>query len=354
LEEEIKMDKTNVSIIGASGYTGGELLRLLLFHPMIEVNQITSSSYYGKIAHKAHPNLRNVTKLKFCAVDEIEKTDLLFLCTPHGESMKRINEFSELADKIIDLSGDFRLNEVAEFEKWYNQPHLNPDMLKNFVYGIPEIHRDKMKDAKFISSAGCNATTTILGLYPLYKKGLVEIDRTVVEVKVGSSEGGKKSSFATHHPERSGAMRSYKPTAHRHAAEIIQELSFEEKIHVNFSATSVDMIRGTLATSHVFLKDDLSEKDIWKIYREAYGKEPFIRIIKERDGNYRYPEPKLCIGTNYCDVGFERDPHSNRLVVISAIDNLMKGAAGQALQALNIMYGFDETTGLEFPGLHPI
>jgi N-acetyl-gamma-glutamyl-phosphate/LysW-gamma-L-alpha-aminoadipyl-6-phosphate reductase len=149
-------------------------------------------------------------------------------------------------------------------------------------------------------------------------------------------------------------MRSYKPTAHRHAAEIIQELSFGEKIQIHFSATSVDMIRGTMATSHVFLKEGLTEKDIWKIYRQAYGNEPFIRIIKEKEGNYRYPEPKLCIGTNYCDIGFERDPHSNRLVVISAIDNLMKGAAGQALQAFNIMYGFNETAGLEFPGLHPI
>jgi N-acetyl-gamma-glutamyl-phosphate/LysW-gamma-L-alpha-aminoadipyl-6-phosphate reductase len=348
------MDQIKVSIIGASGYTGGELLRLLINHPYIEINQITSSSYYGKFAYKAHPNLRKATNLKFCGVDELEKTDLLFLCTPHGESMKNIDKYQALADRIIDLSGDFRLNDVSEFEKWYKQPHLNPEMLNNFVYGIPELHRDKMKDAKYISSAGCNATTTILGLYPLFKNGLVEIDRTVVEVKVGSSEGGKKSSFATHHPERSGAMRSYKPTAHRHAAEIVQELSFDEKIQVHFSATSVDMIRGTMATSHVFLKENLQEKDIWKLYRQAYGKEPFIRIIKEKEGNYRYPEPKLCIGTNYCDIGFERDPHSNRLVVISAIDNLMKGAAGQALQAFNIMYGIDETVGLEFTGLYPI
>ena len=348
------MDRIKVSIIGASGYTGGELLRLIINHPYIEVNQITSSSYYGKFAYKAHPNLRKATNLKFCGVDELEKTDLLFLCTPHGESMKNIDKYQALADRIIDLSGDFRLNDVSEFEKWYKQPHLNPEMLNNFVYGIPELHRDEMKDAKYISSAGCNATTTILGLYPLFKNGLVEIDRTVVEVKVGSSEGGKKSSFATHHPERSGAMRSYKPTAHRHAAEIVQELSFDEKIQVHFSATSVDMIRGTMATSHVFLKDNLQEKDIWKLYRQAYSNEPFVRIIKEKEGNYRYPEPKLCIGTNYCDIGFERDPHSNRLVVISAIDNLMKGAAGQALQAFNIMYGIDETVGLEFTGLYPI
>lgn len=347
------MDKISVSIIGGSGYTGGELLRLLLFHPNIDIKQITSHSYYGKFAFKAHPNLRNATTLKFCSEDELEKVDVLFLCTPHGESMKKINNYLELSDKIIDLSGDFRLNNVADFEKWYHQPHLNPDFLNKFVYGIPELHREEMKTATFISSAGCNATTTILGLYPLYKNGLVEVDKTVVEVKVGSSEGGKKYSFASHHPERSGTVRSYKPTGHRHTAEIIQELSFGEKIKIHFSATSIDLIRGTLATSHVFLKEKLTEKDIWKLYRQEYGGEPFIRIVKEKDGNYRYPEPKLLSGTNYCDIGFELDSFSNRLVVISAIDNLMKGAAGQALQAFNIMYGLDEITGLGFPGIHP-
>ena len=348
------MGNISVSIIGASGYTGGELLRLLLFHPNVNIKQVTSSTYYGKPIHKAHPNLRNLSTLKFCSIDELEKVDTLFLCTPHGESMKKINQFKMLSDKTIDLSGDFRLNDDKEFEKWYHQDHANPEMLKNFVYGIPELHRQEMVNTKYVSSAGCNATTTILGLYPLYKKGLVEIDRTVVEVKVGTSEGGKKSSFSTHHPERSGSIRSYKPTGHRHVAEIIQELSFDKKIQIHFSATSMDMVRGTMATSHIFLKENFSEKDIWKLYREYYRNELFIRIIKERDGNYRFPDPKLCIGTNYCDIGFEKDPYSNRLVVISAIDNLMKGASGQAVQAFNIMYGIQESTGLTFPGLYPI
>lgn len=348
------MNKISVSIIGASGYTGGELLRLLLFHPEVEIKQLTSNSYYGKLVSKAHPNLRKVTSLKFCSEEELEKVDTLFLCTPHGESMKKIEIYMGIADRIIDLSGDFRLNDQIEFEKWYHQSHTKPELLQKFIYGIPELHRDKMKDAQFISSAGCNATTTILGLYPLFKNNLVELDKTVVEVKVGSSEGGKKHSFATHHPERSGSVRSYKPTGHRHAAEIIQELSFGNKIDIHFSATSIDLIRGTLGTSHVFLKEKLLEKELWKIYRKEYRDEPFIRIVKEKDGNYRYPEPKLLNGTNYCDIGFEVDPHSNRVVVISAIDNLMKGAAGQALQAFNIMHDLEEISGLEFPGLHPI
>ena len=348
------MNKVKVSIVGASGYTGGELLRLLLFHANVEIHQVTSESYTGKFVHKIHPNLRKSTMLKFVSASELEPCDLLFLCLPHNSSQNRIDEFKKLAPKIIDLSADFRLKDITEYEKWYGHKHARPDLLNEFVYGIPELHREEMKNASYISSAGCNATASILGLYPLYKNGLVEEDRTVIEVKAGSSEGGNKANEGSHHPERSGVVRSYMPTQHRHSAEILQELSFGKKIQVHFSATAIDMVRGLLATCHVFLKNDMQEKDIWKIYREAYSNEPFIRIVKESEGIYRYPEPKLLSGTNYCDIGFKKDEFSNRLVVVSAIDNLMKGAAGQALQAFNLMYGFDERTGLEFPGLHPI
>lgn len=348
------MSRLRVSIAGASGYTGGELIRLLLFHPEVEIAQVTSERMVGKFIFKAHPNLHKLTQLKFSSVSELEVCDVLFLCLPHGESMGRIDDFRKLSDRIIDLSADFRLQNAEAFNKWYKKPHRRPELLPEFVYGIPELHREEMKTAKLISSAGCNATATILGLYPLYKNGLVGNQGTVVEVKVGSSEAGNSSSQASHHPERSGCVRSFAPTGHRHCAEIIQELSFGSYPNVHFSATAIDMIRGVLATSHVFLKENLQEKDIWKIYRQEYGNEPFIRIVKESEGNYRYPEPKLLAGTNYCDIGFQKDALSNRLVVISAIDNLMKGAAGQALQAFNIMNGFTETTALEFPGLHPV
>jgi LysW-gamma-L-alpha-aminoadipyl-6-phosphate/LysW-L-glutamyl-5-phosphate reductase len=348
------MTRIKVSIVGASGYTGGELLRLLLFHPAVEVNQVTSESYTGKFVYKVHPNLRKSTQLKFSSINEIEPCDLLFLCLPHNSSQTKIDEFRKLAPKIIDLSADFRLKDAAEYERWYGHKHARPDLFNDFVYGIPELHREEMKKANYISSAGCNATASILGLYPLYKKNLAEIDRTVIEVKVGSSEGGNKGNEGSHHPERANVVRSYQPTQHRHTAEMLQELSFGRKPVIHFSATAIDMVRGLLATCHVFLNENLQEKEIWKIYREAYANEPFIRIVKENDGIYRYPEPKLLIGTNYCDIGFKKDEFSNRLVVISAIDNLMKGAAGQALQAFNIMYGLDERTGLEFPGLHPI
>ena len=187
-----------------------------------------------------------------------------------------------------------------------------------------------------------------------FKNDLIESDKTIVEVKVGSSEGGVRATSASHHPIRSGCVRSFMPTQHRHIAEMLQELSQGKNITIHFSATSIEMVRGVLATCHVFLKNKLEEKDIWKLYRETYSDELFIRIVKEKEGAYRFPEPKILTGTNYCDIGFEIDKSSNRLVVLSAIDNLMKGAAGQAVQAFNIMNGFPENSGLDFPGLHPI
>ena len=338
-----------ISIAGASGYTGGELLRLLLFHAGAEVSQVTSERLAGKFVHNAHPNLRGATKLEFVPAAQLEACDVLFLCLPHGQSMARIDEFRGLAPRIIDLSADFRLRDPADYRRWYRREHPRPDLLDAFVYGVPELHREAIAGADLVACAGCNATATILALRPFYRRGLV--DSAVVEVKAGSSEGGNASSDASHHPERSGAVRSYRPCGHRHVAEMVQELGAGG---IHFSATSIEMVRGILATCHVFLGDPVTERDVWKMLREDYAAEPFVRIVKERSGIHRYPEPKLVAGTNYCDIGFERDPDSNRLVVISAIDNLMKGAAGQAVQAFNIMHGIDETAGLEFPGLHPI
>ena len=218
-----------------------------------------------------------------------------------------------------------------------------------FVYGNVELHREEMKQAGYISGAGCNATATILPLWPLFKQGIVDTARPVVaEAKCGSSEGGNSASEASHHPERSGCVRSYKPTGHRHIAEMEQELG--QQIH--FSATSIEMVRGILVTAHLFVAEGTTEKDIWQTYRRVYGQEPFIRIVKEKQGIYRFPEPKILVGTNYCDIGFELA--GTRLVVISAIDNLMKGAAGQAVHAMNVMCGFEETDGLGFAGLHPV
>ncbi|MEE3287786.1 MAG: N-acetyl-gamma-glutamyl-phosphate reductase [Pseudomonadota bacterium] len=338
-----------VAIVGGSGYTGGELLRLLLFHPECQVEQVTSERFAGKFVHNAHPNLRGVTHLKFCAVSELAACDVLFLCLPHGRTMGSIDDFQALAPRLIDLSADFRMNSAQSYQRWYGSEHARPELLGTFVYGVPELHRDAIRMADRVACAGCNATASTLAVRPLTRRELVE--SVVIEVKAGSSEGGNTASDASHHPERSGVVRSYRPTGHRHVGEMHQSLG---DLPIHFSATSIEMVRGILATCHVFLTEPLDEKAVWKIYREDYAAEPFVRIVKERSGIHRYPEPKLLAGTNYCDIGFERDTASNRLVVMSAIDNLMKGAAGQAVQCLNIMHGFQETSGLAFPGLHPV
>ena len=339
----------SVSIVGGSGYTGGELLRLLLFHDACEVKQVTSERFAGKALHKAHPNLRSASALKFCTLEELEPCDLLFLCLPHGRTVERFDAFSALAPRMIDLSADFRLSDSEVYAEWYGQPHPNPGLIGRFAYGIPEINREAIQAASHVACAGCNATASTLALAPLARRDL--ISSVVIDVKAGSSEGGNAASEASHHPERSGAVRSYRPTRHRHVAEITQSLG---GFPVHFSATSIEMVRGILATCHVFLNEPREEKEIWAIFREDYAKEPFIRIVKERSGIHRYPEPKLLSGTNFCDIGFEVDADSNRLVIISAIDNLGKGAAGQAVQCFNIMHGLDESAGLTFPGLHPI
>ena len=291
-----------VSIVGASGYGGGELLRLLLQHPHVEVHQCTSERFFAKPVTRLHPNLRKQTALKFSSVDDLEKVDLLFLALPHTRFMQRFEQFSGLADRFIDLSADFRLGDAETFKKWYGTEHAQPDKLKAFVYGNVELHRGEMKGAQYISGAGCNATATILPLWPLFKQCIVDTSMPVVaEAKCGSSEGGNRSTEASHHPERSGCVRSYKPTGHRHIAEMEQELGHP----IHFSATSIEMVRGILMTAHLFVKEGITEKDIWKVYRGVYGKEPFIRIVKERQGIYRFPEPKIVAGTNYCDIGFE-------------------------------------------------
>ena len=340
----------NVSIVGGAGYVGGELLRLLLFHPQVTVKQITSASQTGRFVHVSHPNLRNQTKLKFSHPEELAACDLLFLAQPHGVAGQGIDTFAGLAERIIDTSADFRLNDQAAYQTWYGQPHPAPDWLAKFVYGLPERHRTELQQARYVSGVGCNATVTNLGLLPLAQAALIE--SVVVDVKVGSSEGGARGSDASHHPERSGAIRSFKPTGHRHQAEIRQTLGAEFDLY--FSVTSVELVRGALATSHCFLREPLADRDLWKLYRAAYGDEPFIRLVKSRTGLHRYPDPKLLAGSNFCDIGFEVDEGSRRVVVISAIDNLMKGAAGSAIQAMNLMCGFDERAGLTFPGLHPI
>ena len=344
------------AIVGGSGYTGGELLRLLLTHPHVDVRQVTSERLDGQFVHFTHPNLRRRTTLKFVRSEAVERVDLLFLCLPHGSAVKRIEQFSALAGRIVDLSADFRLRRPEDYVRWYGDAHANPEWLSKFVYGLPELHREEVRKATYVSGVGCNATATTLAIWPLAASGLLDPARGIIcEVKVGSSEGGAASSDASHHPERAGVMRSFAPTGHRHTAEVLQALRLcDVAADVHMSATAVDNVRGVLATAHVFTKPGVAERDIWKAYREAYNNEPFVRIVKERAGLYRYPEPKILAGSNYADVGFELDATTGRVVAMCAIDNLMKGAAGTAVQCANLMCGWDETVGLDFPGLHPV
>ncbi len=340
--------KLRVSIVGASGYVGGEILRLLLGHSGVEVAQVTSRKLAGRFVHTAHPNLRSICQLQFSPLEELQDCDLLFLALPHGEAARQIDRFVRRAPKLIDLSADFRLRDPAAYKKWYGEPHPAPEWLARFTYGLPELHRSEIQSATCVSGVGCNATAVNLALWPLAKAGMIE--SVVADVKVGSSEGGAQFSLATHHAERSGSFRTYAATGHRHQAEIRQELG---EIRLSMTVTAVEMVRGALATLHVFLREPVEEPILWQTYRQAYGREPFLRLVKDKSGIHRLPDPKLLAGANFCDIGFQRDPDSNRLVVISALDNLMKGAAGTAVQCLNLMSGFPEKQGLEFAGLHP-
>lgn len=345
------MDRLRVGVVGASGYGGGELLRLLHGHPRVEVVLATSDRFADKPVKAAHPNLRHLD-LAFAPHAEAQRTDVeaLFLAGPHGTSAPQMRHYLKLAPRVFDLSADFRLRDAAQYPRFYDGwQHPDPELLAQRAYGIAELHREDIRKRALVAGAGCVATASILALAPLAKRGLLE-DRVVVDAKVGSSAAGAEASAASHHPERRDVLRTYAATGHRHTAEIQQETGLGQ---VGLTCTAVELVRGILATCHVWLREPLDEKEVWKVYRQAYGREPFVRIVKERSGLYRYPEPKLLAGTNMAHIGFERDPLSNRLVVLSAIDNLVKGTAGAAVQNFNIAFGIPESTGLEFGGLHP-
>lgn len=337
------------SIVGASGYTGGELLRILLDHPHVAVSAATSRSLLGEPIHRAHPNLRGRTDLLFASPHEVPTSDVVFLCLPHGEAAGQIDRWRAIAPTVIDLSSDFRLRDPAMYREWYGHDHPTPARLGSAIYGLPELSRATLRNAPLISGVGCNATAMILALLPLARAGL--IDRVICDIKAGSSEGGAEPGPDSHHPERSGALRSYAPVGHRHAAEVIQALG---NIRLDVAITAVEMVRGVLCTAHIIPTRFVDTKELWRLYRHAYADEPFVRLVAERSGMHRLPDPKILAGSNFADVGFDVDARTGRIVAISAIDNLMKGAAGSAVQSMNIALGFPERAGLTFPGLHPI
>ena len=340
----------NVAVVGGSGYVGGELVRLLLGHPDVHLTQVTSESMAGKPLARAHPNLRRATSLSFARRSELQATDVTFLATPHGESMGSMPELLGNGGTVFDLSADHRLHDPKEYPRYYHLEHPHPELLREAVYGLPELHRDAIRRARLVAVPGCIATATILPLHPVARGLAAAADHAVVDAKSGSSASGHDAGPAGQHAERSGVMRAYAPTGHRHTAEVEQETG----VPTALTCHAVEAVRGVLSTVHLFGADPPDDRELWKLYRAAYGSEPFVRIVHDADGLHREPEPKILSGTNYCDVGFASDREHGRTVLLGALDNLGKGAAGAAVQCLNVRFGLAETTGLGFLGLHPI
>lgn len=357
----------DVGVIAASGYAGGEAVRLLSSHPNVNLNYITSRKLVSKYFHSIYPNLRKISNLKFeeYSIQKAkQKCDIVFLAVPHGISQDMVPELLDSGLKVIDLSADFRLKDKNIYQMYYEKEHSHPDILNKAVYGLPELHREEIKKANLVAVAGCHASSAIYGLYPLVKDNLIQVNNIIVDSKTGSSGSGTGINESTHHPIRANSIRPYKMTGHRHTAEIEQELTsilkknnkLNQEVKVGFSAHAVNLVRGILSTSHVFFDDTrkINEKVLFKAYRSAYNNEPFIRLINQKTGIFRLPDPKLIIGTNYSDIGFQIDMRMNRIVVLCAIDNLIKGTAGNAVQCMNLMCDFPEASGLEFPGFFPL
>ncbi|WP_156754457.1 N-acetyl-gamma-glutamyl-phosphate reductase [Actinokineospora pegani] len=337
-----------VAVVGAAGYIGGELLRVLTTHPDVEVAAATSRSLQGRQVDGVHPNLRGRTRLAFSDEDALDQYDVVFLATPHKETMTRMPDFLGLAKTVIDLSGDFRLGCPEAYQAYYGVRHSAPELLDSFTTGLPELHREELRTADRISVPGCMATAGILGLTPLAKAGLLAGDVTV-DARTGSSGSGARAGVENTHSERSGAMRVFAPVRHRHEAEIAQATG----LPIRMSATGVEAVRGVQLVCRTRLAPGVDERAVRKTYRAAYADEPFVRVVAERRGLHRFPDAKILSGSNFCDVGFALEAGSGHITVIAALDNLVKGGAGNAVQCMNVRHGLPERAGLEFTGLHP-
>ncbi len=336
------------TIVGGTGYAGGELARILLGHPEVELVAMSSRGSAGEPIHRAHPNLRGVSSLSFVGPENVPASDVVFLCMPHGEAAREIKRYQGLARVVVDVSADFRLRDPGAYSRWYAWDHPAPGALDRAVYGLAEVSRERLGGATLISGVGCNATAMNLALLPLARAGLIE--RVIADVKVGSSEAGAEASAGSHHATRARAVRTYSPSGHRHLAEVEQVLGIES---VDATITAIEMVRGVLCTAHVTTTRAVEMKELWKLYRGTYGDEPFVRVVAERGGMNRLPDPRVLVGSNFADVGFAIDERSGRVIALCAIDNLVKGAAGSAVQAMNVALGFEEVAGLGFCGLHP-
>ena len=342
-------EKVRAAIFGGSGYGGGELLRILLFHPGVEITFVTANEHAGKAVSDVHKNLLGLTDLRFqTAPDDlatIVDVDVAFFALPHGQSLSLLPQLPA-GVKVIDLSGDFRIDDAEVFKKFYKLDHSATALQKNFVYGLTETNREAVKRAKYIANPGCFATATLLALSPIVKSGLLS-GRVIVDAKTGSSGSGAKPAANTHHPQRANSFYAYKPFTHQHVPEIEQHLRVvgDFRNDLVFMTHSLPVSRGIFASCYLETTVNLTNEDIANIYRTTYDDSFFVRIV---DGS---PDINWVKNTNFCDIAFHSS--GKQVVVFSAIDNLVKGAAGQAVQNMNLMFGLDEKTGLVFTGSNP-
>jgi N-acetyl-gamma-glutamyl-phosphate reductase len=346
--------KLKIAIVGSSGYTGGELYRILLHHPRAIVTIVTSEKSAGKPITDIFPHLAGLTHLICEPLDPdsiANKADFIFLALPHVTAQEAAFRFHKLGKKVVDLSADYRLSDPAAYEKWYEHCHQYPDLLKSAVYGLPELHREKIKRASLIANPGCYPTSSILGLAPLLKKGIVDLQSIIIDSKSGVSGAGRSPSLAFHYPEVNEGLTAYKIGSHRHTPEIEQELSAlaGRSVTVSFTPHLIPMNRGILTTIYARFSHEANAAQLHALYEEFYKQEPFVRLLPPG----RFPNVRDVRGSNFCDIGVYADPRTGRAVVVTAIDNLVKGASGQAIQNMNLMMGFDETEGLKFAGLFP-
>ena len=341
-----EQNKIRVGIFGGSGYGGSELLRILLFHPHVELVFVTANEQAGKPVGEVHRNLHGLTQLNFIAAPEtVDGVDCVFLALPHGQAMDVVPRLPP-AVKAIDLSGDFRLRDQSVFEKHYKQPHTAMHAQAEFVYGLTETNREAVKNARLIANPGCFATATLLALAPLVANHLLT-GRVVVDAKTGSSGSGAKAAANTHHPQRMNSFFAYKPFTHQHVPEIEQELEHigDWTNQLVFMTHSLPVARGIFASIYAEANRELKEDELRKLYADYYRDSFFVRLV---NGS---PDINWVKTTNFCDLGFAA--RGRQVVVFSAIDNLVKGAAGQAVQNMNLMFGLDETTGLKLVGTNP-
>ena len=351
-----------VAVIGASGYTGGELLRLLSLHPNVVITKIIASEKsQGQTISALLPNLRNIIDDRLCALDpsEIKKeADIIFLALPHTQSLQRVSEFLALGKTVIDLSADYRLKNPQTYEQWYGVSHAFPEILSQAVYGLPEFHRQKISTSRLVAVPGCYPTVAILQLAPLIAHGLLEAETIIIDSKSGVSGAGRSPALGFHFPEAHEGLHAYKLTTHRHTPEISQELSSllppeqaiaPQEFPLIFTPHLVPMNRGILSTAYAKVKSGVTQATIMETIQQTYGNEFFIRIHPNPDT----VNPNNLRGSNFCDLGYQLDAQTRCLISTGAIDNLVKGAAGQAIQCMNIMCGHTENLGLTGPGVFP-